>query len=77
MLTLVFATHEIVLRGERLRRVEAALQRRELALVNTVPQKYRSLIADNQPVIAGLTVKAVTTEQASGEDATEWSSDES
>src|SRR5882672_1198993 len=77
VLTMVFATHEVVLRGQRFRRVEAAIQRRELASINTVPQKYQSLVADNQPVIAGLTVKVVSTEPVPGDDATEWSSDES
>lgn len=77
VLALVFATHEIVLRGQRLRRIEAAIQHRELASVNTVPQKYQSLIADNQPVIAKLTVKVVSAEPVPGDGATEWSSDES
>lgn len=77
VLTLVFATHEIALRGQRLRRVEAAIQHRELASVNTVPQKYQALIADNQPVIVKLIVKVASAEPVPGDGATEWNSDES
>ena len=43
---LVFATHEIALRGHSLRRIETAMQRMELSMLTALPGKQRSLIPD-------------------------------
>ena len=50
-LRLVFATHEVSIRGYSLRRIETAMQRLELSLLVALPGKQRSLIPDGEPVI--------------------------
>lgn len=55
-LRLVFATHEVLLRGHSLRRIETAMQRMELSLLTPLPEKQRPLIVDGQPVIAEIVV---------------------
>jgi hypothetical protein len=55
-LRLVFAMHEVMVRGHSLRRIETAMQRSELSLLTTLSGKQRSLIPDGQPVIAEITV---------------------
>ena len=55
-LRLVFATHEVLLRGHSLRRIETAMQRMELSLLTPLPGKQRPLIVDGQPVIAEIVV---------------------
>jgi hypothetical protein len=59
-LKLVFATHEIVLNGKLLRRVEAALHKRELASVAAVAEKFHSVLADTQPFIHEIAVISPT-----------------
>ena len=55
-LRLVFATHEVLLLGHSLRRVETAMQRLELSFLTTVCGNQHSLIPDGQPVILELEV---------------------
>jgi hypothetical protein len=55
-LRLVFATHEILLRGHSLRRMETAIQRWELSSLNALPASQRALVPDGQPVILEITV---------------------
>jgi hypothetical protein len=55
-LRLIFATHEIVVRGYGLRRIEAAMQRMELSFVSKVPVKYRPLFGEGQPFILEILV---------------------
>ena len=55
-LRLVFATHEVSLRGHSLRRIETAMQRMELSLLTALPDKQRSLVPDGQPVVLGIEV---------------------
>src|SRR5438445_12912112 len=50
-LRLVFATHEISIRGHALRRIETAMQRTELSLLVALCGNQRSLIPDGQPVV--------------------------
>jgi len=59
-LKLVFATHEIILNGSLLRRVEAALQKRELASVAAVAEKFRSVLGEAQPFIHEIAVISPT-----------------
>jgi hypothetical protein len=56
-LRLVFATHEVLISGHALRRLENAMQRMELACLTAVPAKYQPLIAENQPRIREIVVK--------------------
>ena len=55
-LRLVFATHEITLRGYALRRIETTMQRMELSFLMALPTNQRSLVPDGQPVIREIVV---------------------
>ena len=55
-LRLVFATHEVSLRGNSLRRVETAMQRMELSFLGKLPSSQRSLIPEGQPVVLEIVV---------------------
>ncbi|MCI0538723.1 MAG: hypothetical protein L0Z50_26245 [Verrucomicrobiales bacterium] len=46
ILKLVFVTHEVVLIGYMLRRVESGMQTRELAWIVARPERYRSPASD-------------------------------
>ena len=50
-LKLVFATHEVSVRGHHLRRIETTMQRLELSLLAKLPSSQRSLITEGQPMI--------------------------
>ena len=50
-LRLVFATHEVSIRGNALRRIETTMQRMELSFLAALPSSQRSLVPDGQPVI--------------------------
>lgn len=58
-LRLVFVTHEVLVNGQALRRIETAMQRMELSLLTKLPSSQRSLIADGQPVILEIVVTEV------------------
>ncbi len=49
-----FTTREFEVHGRLLRRIEAALQRMELASISAVTDKYQSLIGENQPFITSI-----------------------
>jgi hypothetical protein len=55
-LRLVFATHEVLLRGHSLRRIETAMQRMEVSLLTALPGKQRPLVPDGQPVVLEISV---------------------
>jgi hypothetical protein len=55
-LRLVFATHEVLISGHALRRIETVMQRMELALIMKLPDKYRSLASESQPIIRDIVV---------------------
>lgn len=55
-LRLVFATHEILVSGHVLRRIETAICRLELSGLMKLPEKYHSLIAENQPRIREIVI---------------------
>src|SRR5271165_6489098 len=54
-LKLVFATHEVSIRGHHLRRIETTMQRLELSLVAKLPNNQQSLITEGQPVVLEIT----------------------
>ncbi|MCI0748456.1 MAG: hypothetical protein L0Y58_23870 [Verrucomicrobia subdivision 3 bacterium] len=56
-LRLVFATHEVSIRGHCLRRIETAMQRAELSLLTTLPRNQRSLVTEGRPVILEIIAK--------------------
>ena len=59
LLHLSFATHEIMVRGNALRRIETALHRLELSFITTLPAKYHSLVAEGQPRIRDIVVTEI------------------
>jgi hypothetical protein len=61
-LRVVFATHEIVLRGHHLRRLETVIQRMELSWITALPERYRALLGDGQPWIREIEVIKSTDE---------------
>ena len=56
VLRLVFAMHEVLVRGHALRRIETAMQRMELSLLTKLPSSQRSLIAEGQPAVLEIAV---------------------
>lgn len=58
-LKLVFSTHEVVLRGRGLRRLEAAIHRMELASVTPLAERFRATVPEWQAFVSGVTVTAV------------------
>ena len=56
-LKLVFAAHEVLIRGRHLQRIETGMQRMDLSLVTKLPTSQRSLITEGQPVVLEITVK--------------------
>jgi hypothetical protein len=58
-LRLVFATHEILISGHVLQRIETAICRLELSGLMKLPEKYHALIAENQPRIREIAVLAI------------------
>ena len=58
-LRLVFATHEVSVRGHSLRRIETAMQRMELSLLAALSGHNRSLVPEGQPVILELAVTEI------------------
>jgi len=55
-LKIVFAIHEILIEGQNLRRIEIAMQKRELAFVAKVSTNYQPLVNQGQPVILKIVV---------------------
>jgi hypothetical protein len=62
ILTLSFSTHQFVIHGRLLRRIEAAIQRMELSCLSMVPDKFRSLVGENQSFISSIEMTAVDSE---------------
>jgi hypothetical protein len=62
-LRLVFATHEISIRGHALRRIETAMQRTELSFLAALSGNQRSLISDGQPVVLEIAVREINDTQ--------------
>jgi hypothetical protein len=55
-LRLVFATHEILISGHVLHRIETAIHRLELSGLMKLPEKYHALVGEGQPKIREITV---------------------
>src|SRR6266508_4214491 len=51
-LRLVFATHEVLIRGTALRRIETTMQRMELSFLAGLPGNQRSLVPDGQAIVS-------------------------
>ncbi len=59
LLHLSFATHEIMVRGNALRRIETALHRLELSFITPLPAKYLPLLAEGQPRIREIVITEI------------------
>src|SRR5437870_5174181 len=59
VLKLVFATHEVVVRGRALRRVEAAIHRLELSWIAPLPDRVGAIVPEGQPSIRQVNIIAV------------------
>jgi hypothetical protein len=59
LLHLSFATHDIMVRGHVLRRVETALHKLELSFFTSLPAKYHPLVAEGQPRIREIVVTEI------------------
>jgi hypothetical protein len=57
ILKLVFAAHEVSIRGHHLRRIETVMQRMELSLLTKLPSSHQSLITEGQPVVLEIIAK--------------------
>ncbi|HWF18181.1 MAG TPA: hypothetical protein VG754_02895 [Verrucomicrobiae bacterium] len=66
-LKLVFAAHEVSIRGHHLRRIETVMQRMESSLLVKLPSSQRSLITEGQPVILEIIVTEVESGQKRAE----------
>jgi hypothetical protein len=55
-LKILFATHEILIEGHNLRRIEIAMQKRELSFVAKLSTNYHPLVNQGQPVILKIVV---------------------
>ena len=64
-LTMHFDTHEVVVRGSALRRIENALQRRELSSVAAISEELSGRARDGQPVISSVEVALPTKSESS------------
>ena len=60
-LKLVFAAHEVLVRGHSLRRIETAMQRLELSLLRKVPKECHSVVEPGQAVILEIVVSEIQT----------------
>ena len=58
-LKLVFATHEVVVRGRALHRVEAAVHQFELSWIAPLPDRVRPTVPQGQPFIREVRIIAV------------------
>lgn len=63
LLKLVFVTHEIVLAGHLLRRIETAILNRDLSWLCARPEKFRQADSD-RPFISTLAVKVIESQPA-------------
>lgn len=70
-LRLVFATHEVSLRGHSLRRIETAMQRMEISFLGKLPCGQRALITEGQPVVVEMIVTETQLQQHGAENASE------
>lgn len=63
-LRLIFATHEVTVRGHSLRRIETTMQRMELSFLSRLPASQRHLVAEGQPVILEVSVIEVKPQES-------------
>ncbi len=57
ILRLIFVTHEVLVRGQSLRRIETAMQRMELSFVSKSPGSQHTYFLDGHPFVVEVVVK--------------------
>jgi len=62
-----FATHQILIHGQNLRRIETALQRMELSFIAKVSTNYQTVVKQGQPLILKIVVVQSTSNSSSTE----------
>jgi len=72
-LKLVFAAHEVSIRGHNLRRIKTVMHRMELSLLAKIPVSQRKLITEGQPVILEIVVTEAESQQKRVENTSEAS----
>jgi len=72
-LKLVFAAHEVSIRGHHLRRIETVMQRMELSQLAKLPGNQRKLTTEGQPVILDIVVTEAESQQKRVENTSEAS----
>lgn len=68
-LRLVFATHEVSIRGNALRRIETTMQRMELSFLAALPSSQRVLVPEGQPAVREISVVEVKDNASRTQDA--------
>lgn len=68
-LRLVFATHEVSIRGHALRRIETTMQRMELSFLAALPSSQRALITEGQPMVLEIVVTEAKDAEKRAQDA--------
>jgi len=68
-LRLVFATHEVSIRGNALRRIETTMQRMELSFLGVLPSSKRVLVPEGQPAVREISVVEVKDNASRTQDA--------
>ena len=59
LLHLSFGSHEVVVHGTGLRRIETAMHKLELSFLGVLPEKFHALVPDGQPKIRELVVTEI------------------
>jgi hypothetical protein len=68
-LRLVFATHEVLIRGNALRRIETTMQRMELSFLAALPSSQRVLVPEGQPAVREISIVEVKDNASRTQDA--------
>lgn len=63
-LRLIFVTHEVLVSGQSLRRIETAMQRMDLSFLTKLPASQRSLITEGQPLIFEIVVTEAKSQES-------------
>lgn len=66
-----FATHQILIHGQNLRRIETAMQRMELSFIATVSTNYQAVVRQGQPLILKIVLVQSTSDLEGNNSSTE------
>ena len=66
-----FATHQVLIHGQNLRRIETAMQRMELSFITEVSTNYQTVVSQGQPLILKIVVIQSTSDPEGNNSLTE------